>query len=114
VGYRDGRWLAVADRNTPAIAVWERAGAAWQLRATLSSPSGPLDVRSKLYPGTDGTTLLTVDGDSGAVTEYTLPPADLVRVARRAVGRNMTRAEWKDFFPEEPYRRTFPDLPDGR
>jgi hypothetical protein len=31
--------------------------------------------------------------------------------AERAVGRNFTREEWKELFPDEPYRKTFERLP---
>jgi hypothetical protein len=31
--------------------------------------------------------------------------------AGQIANRNFTRDEWRQFFPEEPYRATFPDLP---
>lgn len=31
--------------------------------------------------------------------------------ARRAIGRNLTGAEWGQYFPDKPYRPTFPELP---
>jgi hypothetical protein len=39
---------------------------------------------------------------------------DLGSWQRRAgliANRNFTRKEWRDYFPETPYRATFPDLP---
>jgi hypothetical protein len=36
---------------------------------------------------------------------------DLIDLARITVGRNFTAEEWKLYFPGEPYRKTFPDLP---
>jgi hypothetical protein len=33
------------------------------------------------------------------------------RMAGRIANRNFTREEWRQFFSEEPYRPTFPDLP---
>ena len=33
--------------------------------------------------------------------------------ARRIANRNFSRAEWREIFPGEAYRRTFPELPDG-
>jgi WD40 repeat protein len=36
---------------------------------------------------------------------------DLVDLARITVGRNFSTDEWRLYFPGEPYRKTFPDLP---
>ena len=33
------------------------------------------------------------------------------RIARRIANRNFTLDEWRQYFPDEPYRRTFRDLP---
>jgi len=33
--------------------------------------------------------------------------------AGQIANRNFTRDEWRQYFPDESYRRTFPDLPDG-
>jgi hypothetical protein len=33
------------------------------------------------------------------------------RLAGRIANRNFTRDEWRQYFPDEPYRPTFPDLP---
>jgi hypothetical protein len=32
-------------------------------------------------------------------------------LAGTIANRNFTRTEWRQYFPEEPYRPTFPDLP---
>jgi WD40 repeat protein len=37
---------------------------------------------------------------------------DLISRAGETVGRNFTPAEWELFFPGEPYRKTFGDLPE--
>jgi hypothetical protein len=36
---------------------------------------------------------------------------DLMNLARITVGRNFSADEWNLYFPGEPYRMTFPDLP---
>jgi hypothetical protein len=36
---------------------------------------------------------------------------DLIDCARAQAGRKLTADEWKLYFPNEPYRKTFPDLP---
>ena len=33
------------------------------------------------------------------------------RLAGRIANRNFTRDEWRQFFPDEPYRRTVPGIP---
>ena len=50
------------------------------------------------------------DGGSGVV----LWDVDLESWQRRAgqiANRNFTREEWREYFPDTPYRPTFPDLP---
>ena len=36
---------------------------------------------------------------------------DLIDLARVTVGRNFSRNEWQLYFPGEPYRKTFAELP---
>jgi hypothetical protein len=33
------------------------------------------------------------------------------QIAGRIANRNFTRDEWRQYFPDEAYRPTFPDLP---
>ena len=33
------------------------------------------------------------------------------RIAGRIANRNFTRDEWRQYFPDQPYHATFPDLP---
>jgi WD40 repeat protein len=35
----------------------------------------------------------------------------LIELARVSVGRNFSADEWKQYFPGEKFRKTFPDLP---
>ena len=42
---------------------------------------------------------------------WPLQVKDLIDLARITVGRNFTAEEWDLYFPGEPYRKTFPDLP---
>jgi hypothetical protein len=37
---------------------------------------------------------------------------ELIRLAGRTAGRNLTKDEWQLYFPGEKYRKTFPDLPE--
>jgi WD40 repeat protein len=59
----------------------------------------------------DGRRLVTLsDGDKNARI-WSLFPDDLVSLARRAAGRNLTQAEWQLYLGDAPYSKTFPDLP---
>jgi WD40 repeat protein len=53
--------------------------------------------------------LLTVS--HGNVRLWPLSLARLEEMARLTVGRNLTREEWDQYFPGEPYRPTFASLP---
>jgi WD40 repeat protein len=42
---------------------------------------------------------------------WLLRPDELIALAGRTAGRNFTFDEWEHYFPRQPYRPTFPDLP---
>jgi len=42
---------------------------------------------------------------------WLLQMGELINLARITVGRNFSTEEWKLYFPGEPYRKTFQDLP---
>jgi WD40 repeat protein len=54
--------------------------------------------------------LVTGSGDRTARL-WPLQVKDLIDSVRDLVGRNLTADEWELYFPGEPYRKTFPDLP---
>jgi WD40 repeat protein len=58
----------------------------------------------------DGKYLAT--GNSFGVRVSLWRPEDLIREARTRLDRNLTRAEWRQYFPGSTYRRTFRDLPE--
>ena len=37
---------------------------------------------------------------------------ELIELARRTAERNLGPSEWRQYFPRQPYRRTFPEMPD--
>jgi WD40 repeat protein len=49
----------------------------------------------------------------GDAWKWTLFPDDLRAVAGRAVGRNLTLAEWEQFLTDQPYRPTISSLPEA-
>jgi hypothetical protein len=55
---------------------------------------------------------VAVNGPFG-VLEWTLDPEALAAAACELAGRNLTRAEWATYLPDQPYRRTCPDYPAG-
>jgi WD40 repeat protein len=55
--------------------------------------------------------ILAVAGDGGVVLWDFFPAVSLPSCAARIANRNLTKAEWQEFFPaNEPYRPTFPKL----
>jgi WD40 repeat protein len=58
----------------------------------------------------DGKWLVTGSGDNTARI-WPLRIEEVLDQAERAVGRNFTREEWKELFPDELYRKTFERLP---
>jgi hypothetical protein len=51
---------------------------------------------------------------NGTVWIWLMDLDDLLKLVRRDAIRNFSWAEWQEYFPNEAYRRTFPDLPDGK
>ena len=52
-----------------------------------------------------------VQSDNKTACLWLLQVNDLLELARITVGRNFSTDEWQLYFPGEPYRQTFPDLP---
>jgi WD40 repeat protein len=87
----------------------------WNLRS--GSPSDSPIVMSgqqgrirQLVVSPDGRWVASAADD---VRVWPLRGSDLIAPAMRAAGRNFTPDEWALFFPGQPYRRTFTELPDG-
>jgi WD40 repeat protein len=62
----------------------------------------------------DGKTLAAgyhVGPDKGGVLLLDFDLGSWRRLAGRIANRNLTRDEWRQYFPDEPYRPTFDDLP---
>lgn len=54
---------------------------------------------------------LATGGFDGKVYQYILNLDEVLALAGRTAGRNLTLAEWRRYFPDQPYRPTFLDLP---
>jgi len=55
--------------------------------------------------------LIATGGRDNQLRLWLLQQSDLINVARTTAGRNLKNGEWTLYFPTEPYRKTFPDLP---
>jgi tetratricopeptide (TPR) repeat protein len=58
----------------------------------------------------DNRWLVTGSGDNTARL-WNLRLDELIDLACRTAGRNLTRAEWERYFPGQEYRKTCPNLP---
>jgi WD40 repeat protein len=54
---------------------------------------------------------LVLGGEDGRLTFWRLKIDDLVESACQVAGRNLTVAEWEQFFPGDAYRQTCPEWP---
>ncbi len=110
---RDSRWLATTG-NDDTVRVWDL-----NLIGKVRSPdeSDPLP---RVFPGlvrpmrvvrfdAEARRLVTVAGD-GVIRIWTLDNDELLRIAARTAGRNLTRQEWNQYFPRQEYRRTFEEF----
>jgi WD40 repeat protein len=58
----------------------------------------------------DGSSLVSTDSSRFARI-WKVDPTGLRAQACQTLSRNLTRAEWKEFLPNEAYNRTCPNLP---
>jgi WD40 repeat protein len=98
---RDGGVLEAAG-NEGTVQLYDTKG--WTRLAEIPSagPEGLLE--GWLRP--DGKAV-AVNNEHGVV-EWTLEPKRLAAAACQLAGRNMTRAEWATYMPDQAYRRTCP------
>ena len=82
---------------------WPRASAWW----TTPSPVKEGDVKGVAF-SPDGKTIAAGYGGSAAVVLWDVDLESWQRIAGRIANRNFTRDEWRQYFPEEPYRRDLP------
>lgn len=111
----DGRTLITAG-GTGAAQVWDLTDP--EPNATVRNLPCHPEGLSAVALSPDGRTAYTASGQFGDPSDRTILiwPLDsetLLRAAARTLSRNLSGFEWARAFPDEPYRRTFPDLPDG-
>jgi WD40 repeat protein len=105
----DGRWLATGSEDDTAR-LWDlSAGDPPVHPIILSSHTGPV---TTLAFDPDGRWLATGSKDHTARL-WLLQLDELISLACRSAGRNLTRQEWQQYFPGEDYRKTCNQWPEG-
>jgi WD40 repeat protein len=87
----------------------------WDLGTRQRIAADPFPVKegaiTSLVFGTDGKSVAAGYRNRGGVVIVDLDLASWPCVAGRIANRNLTRSEWRTNFPDEPYGRTFRNLP---
>ncbi len=103
----DGRWLASGSDDTT-LRLWEIGN----LQVGPVVLQGHEKAVRLLAFCPDGRSLTTVSADANVKT-WEMDLTVLLDQACISAGRNLTQAEWAQFFPGEPYQKTCPQWPDG-
>jgi WD40 repeat protein len=103
-----GRWVAIAGSDDQ-FHIREVTSEGCVERSTLQPASGRYPW-SEYFLSPGGKRL--VDLSTSPPRIYRLPLDDLKEAAQQAVGRNLTRDEWRRFFPGQDYHKTFEALPE--
>jgi WD40 repeat protein len=104
----DGKTIAVGFKS--GVVLWDLASCK-RLTVEPLSMDGTVEC-VEFSP--DGNTIAVGYQQERGRTGVVLLDIDLESWKRRAsqiANRNFTRKEWREYFPDEPYRATFPDLP---
>jgi len=102
----DGRWLVTGSRDST-VRLWDLSAS--DPAAAPVVLHGHEDTISAVAISPDGHWLVTGSYD-GTARLWNLRLDELVDLACRTAGRNMTLVEWRQFMGEEPYRAICPDL----
>jgi WD40 repeat protein/DNA-binding SARP family transcriptional activator len=89
------------------VKLWDKA--TWRVLDTIEPFGANHRVRASFVAPNR---LLIVD-DTGGILEWDPRPDRWEAYACSVAGRNLTKAEWAEFVPGEPYRVTCPDFPAG-
>jgi WD40 repeat protein len=103
----DGRQIAAVQADR--FRLWD--GRTGDYQASVALPTGLMgDVSIAYLPDSSGLLLSATDGRTWTVmTRF----GTWVQRACRIAGRNLTKAEWRRFFPGRPYELTCPQWPAG-
>jgi len=90
------------------IRLWD--GRTGEYQASLPLPSRRTLLSVSYLPDSTGLLMAATDGRTWSVGTRT---SAWVQRACRTAGRNLTQAEWQQFFPTSPYQVTCPQWPEG-
>ena len=115
VGHRFGiSALAFSPNNQWLISTSRQNARLWNLsnQHTVTQPilfSTDTEIKQVAFTP-DGNWLVTGHAD-GHVQFWSLNVGDLMQIACRAVGRNLSLHEWEQYFAQQPYQKSCPNLP---
>ncbi|MBS0151397.1 MAG: TIR domain-containing protein [Nitrospira sp.] len=100
---KDGRQLFTGSEDRT-LRIWEVETSEELSRVVHDSPVKDVVMTP------DGNTVMTATGD-GNVWFSPWRPDDLIEAMCQRLTRNLTQEEWKQYLPNEPYRKTCPNFP---
>ncbi len=104
---QDGHWLAAGSQDG-ITRLWDVASGAPMTGPTVLRGHGsPIAVVAFSRDGH----WLAAGNEDGTLRWWLFRWNEMIEVACRAAGRNFTRAEWQQYFPQEPYRNTCEQWP---
>lgn len=105
----DGRRLVTVGDDKSAL-VWNLDDLAAEPIVHGSRAEGPrCEINSAVF--TPDNRWLIAGCDDGTIRSWSLDLDDLIELAGRTAGRNLTIEEWRQYFPGQDYRPVFPKLP---
>jgi WD40 repeat protein len=107
---RDGNTLAVGFADS-AVRLWNVVTHQFLVDDLSRSILHIVDSVRELSVSPDGKRLAAVYGSEQGVVLWDLDLNSWQRKAAQIANRNLTRDEWRQYFPDEPYRVTFPEFP---
>jgi WD40 repeat protein len=104
---QDGHWLALGSSDGK-VRLWD-LNAPDPAASAVDLPGHPGSITALTFEPS-GRWLFTAGAD-GTVKRWRLRREDLVDLACRTAGRNLTPDEWEQYLGGEPNRKTCPDFP---
>ncbi len=105
----DGHWLVSgAAEPDNSLRLWDLTVEEPSLQAIVLR-GHTASVKSVTF-SQDSTWMLSTSRD-GTIRRWSLRSDELVEQAARCAGRNLSAAEWQQFFPGQAYRKTFEQFP---
>ena len=98
----DRSWLAIAGDRENGLYLWD-------LNLATADPIHLPIQASKVDFTADNQRLITTDRQSIRLWDLRLD--ELMTIACQTAGRNFTQLEWRQYFPDQPYRKTCEQWP---